>query len=80
VKYRKKPVIIEAIQFTGDNFDDIKKTFPDLKAKMVGGFLIIPTLEGDMKAVTTDFIIKGTAGEFYPCKSPIFYNLYEEMK
>ena len=39
--------------------------------------IVIPTLEGDMVAVPSDYIIKGVAGEFYPCKEDIFHKTYE---
>ncbi len=84
-KFRKKPVVIDAIQWTGDNFRELKEAF--------GGYcsrrfyiestrgeldLIIETLEGDMTASMGDWIIKGIAGELYPCKPDIFDATYEE--
>lgn len=90
-QYRKKPVVIEAIQFNGnDNKQEVEKFVgQELKAELesetayVAGqgkplfSLIIPTLEGDMKAMPNDFIIKGIKGEFYPCKPEIFEATYE---
>lgn len=76
-KFRKKPVEIEAIKWTGDNFGELiqfAKTdiwFDDL------GTLWIGTLEGDMIAKKGDYIIKGVKGEFYPCKPDIFAETYE---
>ena len=77
-KYRKKPVVIEAVQWTGNNIDEIEALgglrdyhyYP-------GGKLIIHTLEGDMRAPIGDYIIKGVDGEFYPCKPDIFEKTYE---
>lgn len=79
-KYRKKPVVIEAIQWTGTEqcwlkmVDFIGK---QLKARPSFDLLIIRTLEGDLAANEMDYIIKGIAGEFYPCKPDIFKETYE---
>ena len=70
-KYRKKPVIIEAIQWTGKNLSEIDN-FMGGTVENKGTTLIIHTLEGDMKANIGDYIIKGVNGEFYPCKSDLF--------
>lgn len=86
MKYRKKPVIIEAIQFE-DNSDRII----EIHEFMGGGtirvnyedkdnpYLKIETLEGIMKASVGDYIIKGVNGEFYPCKPDIFEKTYERV-
>jgi hypothetical protein len=76
-KYKKKPIVIEALQWQND-FDDVITFCPI--AKMVDGSLIIPTLEGDHIVSDGDYIIKGIAGEFYPCKEAIFNMTYEEEK
>lgn len=95
-KYRKKPVIIEAIQWTGkiginkNNLDEIiafvgednMHTELDTCAYDAGvappvTMLYIHTLEGQMLAMPNDYIIKGIAGEFYPCKPDIFEQTYE---
>ena len=76
-KYRKKPVVIEAIQWHGDTraltlfLGGSGRFYFDAKS------LIIPTLEGDMRASLGDYIIRGVAGEFYPCKPDIFDKTYE---
>lgn len=80
MKYRKKPVVVEAIQFDGINFYEVEqfakgKTFYDLSV----GFCI-DTLEGKMLVSEGDYIIKGVEGEFYPCKPDIFHKTYEEVK
>ena len=77
-KYRKNPVIIEAIQWNGENLSEIVE-FTRGKVKNHGLVLIIPTLEGDMYASLSDYIIKGVNGEFYPCKPNIFAKTYEEV-
>ena len=91
MKYRKKPVVVEAIQFTGYNglevIDWIKACAPDIKEPIFHWnkdaddenlyTLTIHTLEGDMLASAGDFIICGVHGEFYPCKPDIFDKTYE---
>lgn len=76
--YRKKPVEIQAIQWTGDNWPEIQ-TFCTSATKLTVGSdsFIIPTLEGDHSAMVGDYIIKGVAGEFYPCKPDIFEMTYD---
>ena len=84
--YRKKPVVIEALQWTGQNLKEINEFTYDSTRKMkfaesiVGGYdLIIYTLEGAMTASLGDYIIKGINGEFYPCKPDIFEKTYEPI-
>jgi len=83
-KFRKKPVVIEAIRFTQSNFDEVE-LFTEGKAhswsreRRKDGYdhCIIPTLEGEHIATSGDWIIKGVNGEFYPCKPEIFQKTYE---
>lgn len=78
-KYKKKPVVIEAIQYTGANVQEIID-FTEGKAFKNGGksdYMTIPTLEGDHTATAGDFIIKGIKGEFYPCKPDVFEGSYD---
>jgi hypothetical protein len=78
-KFRKKPVVIEAVQYTGENASEID-AFVGLELKkllMHPLILVIPTLEGDHNAMHGDWIIKGIKGEFYPCKPDIFAATYE---
>ena len=77
-KYRKKPVTIEAIQWTGKNLSEIDN-FMGGTVGNKGTILVINTLEGDMEASIGDYIIKGVKGEFYPCKPDIFTETYEEV-
>lgn len=86
-KYRKKPVIIEAIQIKDRTMVDIrsflgianmKNIEQDFNENIVISFEI-PTLEGDMKVSYGDYVIKGVHGEFYPCKPDIFKKTYEEV-
>ena len=89
MKYRKKPVTIEAIQWDGLNLHEIIEFVGDDliyeindTAWQVGKDrphvnMTIKTLEGDHKVSKGDYIIKGVAGEFYPCKPDIFAQTYE---
>lgn len=80
-KFRKKPVAIEAVQWTGDNKDAIDAFVGhELDQSMGSKSLIIETLEGDHRAAPGDFIIKGVQGEFYPCKPDIFAATYEAVE
>jgi hypothetical protein len=92
VKFRKKPVIIEAIKLEWKNWSQIcdfcgvgkfedgnpEGFNPDGNTLKLG--LRIPTLEGTMYAFEGDWIIKGVAGEFYPCKPAIFEATYEPVE
>lgn len=86
MKYRKKPVIIEAIQFE-DNSDRIIEIHEFMGGDTIrvnyedkdNPYLEIETLEGIMKASVGDYIIKGVNGEFYPCKPDIFEKTYERV-
>lgn len=79
MKYRKKPVVIEAVQWLGDNLNEIED-FMGENIETDDDGINISTLEGDMKASLNDFIIKGVNGEFYPCKPDIFEKTYETVK
>jgi hypothetical protein len=76
-QYRKKPVVINALQFDGKNWEAIGE-FVGQQAECRGKeVLVIKTLEGDMLANVGDWIIKGVKGEFYPCKPDIFAATYD---
>ena len=92
MKYKKKPVVIEAIQLKVDNFDEVcefmgetpvPKHNPDYGIDEHGNTnnpylgVYIETLEGKMLANCGDYIIKGINGEFYPCKPDIFEKTYD---
>ena len=86
MKYQKKPIIIEAIQWTGKNFDEIEKFVGNdfFKLNLISHTvntpdILIPTLEGVMKASIGDYIIKGLRGEYYPCKTDIFRETYQPI-
>jgi hypothetical protein len=83
VKYRKKPVVIEAEQFDYDRFDELKLKYGlrqlhsrDHQERVAW----IVTLEGDMCVCDGDWIITGVKGEKYPCKPDIFAETYEPVE
>lgn len=82
--YIKKQVQIQAVQFTGENIEEIEvfigKKLSTVMSSEQTTQLVIPTLEGDMKATKGDYIIKGIKGEFYPCKPDIFNNSYDVLE
>lgn len=86
-QYRKKPVVIEAVQFL-DNPERLCElsefiTTQDLRVNYEdpeNPVLKIETLEGVMNASVGYYIIKGVNGEYYPCKPDIFEKTYEEVK
>lgn len=88
MKYRKKPVVIDAVQWTGKNGMEVARfiglDMERIEANVARGFnppelFIIKTLEGDMIANVGDWIIRGVKGELYPCRSDIFAATYEAV-
>lgn len=82
MKYRKKPVVIEAIQFTGDNAGEVIVWRNEDESRIhtwvvEDDSMLIPTSEGTMRATKGDWIIRGVKGEYYPCKPDIFEATYE---
>lgn len=91
-KFQANPVVIEAIQFIGTNEDEVIDfigesylSSEDVSAFNESGesismtFIKMKTLEGETEASIGDYIIKGTAGEFYPCKPEIFAEKYKPV-
>lgn len=92
-KYRKKPIVVEAIQWTGSNLEEIRNFVGNdlienyikhfdiertlIKQTLAG--IAINTLEGTIIVNYGDYIIKGMNNEFYPCKPDIFKQTYEEV-
>lgn len=83
-KYRKKPVVIEAMQYTGDR-EEVTAFVPEKFLKMFinsdgsTADIGIKTMEGTMFFDTGTYIVKGIEGEFYPCKAFIFEASYEPV-
>lgn len=72
-KYRKKPIVIEAVQVTPQNWNNISENI------WMGpsGKLYVSTLEGEMEFEFGDWLIKGVEGEEYPCKDSVFKASYD---
>ncbi len=80
-KYVKRPIVIEAMQWTGFNYEELMTYFKyPTHLLLIERSLYIVTLEGRMRATPGDYIIKGIAKEFYPCKPSVFIMTYEEVK
>ena len=81
-KFRKKPVVIEAVQYRDGNWQEVLRFDARISAHCLGKkqHLQIATLEGDMRADDGDWIIRGVAGEVYPCKPDIFAATYEPVE
>jgi hypothetical protein len=87
MKFRKKPVIIDAFQWNGEFMG---RYLPDWFNFAISEgtawftknyeFIVIKTLEGDHRVNKTDYIIKGVKGEIYPCKPDIFEMTYERIE
>ena len=77
-KYVKKPIVIEAIQYTGENTEDVINFITNRHCTILNDKRILSnTLEGNIEASPNDYIIKGVQGEFYPCKPDIFKSTYD---
>lgn len=83
INCRKKPIVLQAIQWTGSNEDEIRgfvnaaAVFKSDSGKLD---LFIETLEGTMHAQLNDYIMRGIKGEFYPCAREIFEETYEVVE
>jgi hypothetical protein len=88
-RFRKRPVEIDAIQWTGKNIVDVLNFFDaggkttvvniNCPADRSQGWIEIPTFEGKMRANVGDWILRGVKGEFYPCRADIFGETYEPV-
>lgn len=79
MRFRKKPVEVDAVQWRGDNYDEVR-LFAKNKVQRVNHLLVIDTLEGQMQAQPGDWIIRGVQGEYYPIKPSIFESTYEPVE
>jgi hypothetical protein len=91
MRFRKKPVVIEAVKWTGENLREVidftglhhsanKWTWEEYAEVVRKDGLKIFTMEGSLMASIGDWIIKGVKGEFYPCKPDIFEATYESAE
>lgn len=86
MKFRKKPIVVEAIEVSDLLLTDVgdwpiwmKEAYQQQKVGIFQKGLSISTLEGTMEALKDDYIIQGVNGEIYPCKSDIFEKTYEPI-
>lgn len=79
MKFRKKPIEVEAIQWTGKNPLEVGEFMGKHCERTRDNYIVIETLEGCMYAKKKDWIIKGINGEFYPVKPDIFEKTYEKI-
>ena len=82
-KYRKKPVIITAFETPlrgNEPSEDLRRLVQSKGWEANDDGIVIPTLEGNHLALPGDFIIRGVAGEYYPCKPEIFAATYEPVE
>jgi hypothetical protein len=88
--YRKKPVVVTAIRWTGKNLAEVigrgplncrmaEQRWEEYEALVKREGLYIPTIEGKLKADIGDYVITGAKGERYPCKPDIFAETYEAI-
>ena len=96
MRYKKRPIVIEAMQWDGTTASAVNilnwakqdwrfntvEYWNKIKPQdnNISITIVIPTLEGDLHASANDWIIKGVAGEFYPCKPDIFQKTYERVE
>lgn len=90
MKFRKKPDVIEAVRWTGENREEIRTFCPrdafftparqDTEGHITAWQLLIDSFVGMMYAEIGDYIIKGVNGEFYPCKPDVFAKTYEAVE
>ena len=80
MKFRKKPVVIDAFRWTVDEVPQWWKDRKDILIEVPTTAALIPTLEGVMRVEVGDMIIQGVKGEIYPCKSDIFEMTYEKVE
>lgn len=79
MKFRKKPVVIEAVLFEANSVSKIQAFVGPTGHVTESGKFAIRTLEGTMYADLGDWIIRGVKGEFYPCKPDIFEATYDPV-
>ncbi len=80
MKFRKRPVVIEAFRWTVDTIPEWWRLAEGTTINVRTGSAFIPTLEGTHEAKVGDWIIQGIVGEIYPCKPDIFEATYEKVE
>lgn len=92
-KFRLRPIVVEAMQYDGsaDSFnciwdwacpsnDTLKSPVHFDNTDDDPGMLYVQTIDGERKAFPGDWIVKGVAGDFFPCKSDVFEQIYEQVE
>jgi hypothetical protein len=80
LKVRKKPIVVEAMKYTGENYYELCEWAEQKLKRDPARKLLLPTLEGPMKASIYDYVIKGIQGELYGIKPDIFHETYEILE
>ena len=87
MKYRKKPVVVEAFRYgikpyPGWFYEMLLtgKNIMIVRPQKTEEYMMIDTPEGVMRGNRGDYIIRGIAGEVYPCKADIFEMTYEKVE
>lgn len=79
-RYRKRPVVVEAMRYDGENYEDIRQfALGNVRKYSRKATLVVCTIEGAVGVDPPVWIVKGVKGEFYPCKPDIFEATYEEV-
>jgi len=81
-RFRKRPVVIEAVQWDGHNLGELLELQGEVEVMIFidrGNQIVIETLEGQMRGEVGCWVIKGVEGELYPCKAEIFEKTYEAV-
>jgi hypothetical protein len=81
-RYRKRPVQVEAMRFTGDNLSELIQWADDEAEPAEGpaSELVVETLHGDVRAMVGDWIVRGPAGDIWPVAAHLFDQLYEPVE
>lgn len=81
MRFRKKPAVVDAVQWKGDNRPEMERWSESIGGKtfwdFAGARLIVRTLEGDMLAIPGDWIVCREKGDCYPVKPDVFSDTYE---
>ena len=78
-KFRKRPLVVEAMRYVGDNLEQLREAFGYPFKAINDGAILVPTKEGTLAAKPGEWIIRGIAGELYPCDPDIFGKTYEQV-
>lgn len=80
IRCRKKPIVLDAMQWTGDNLPELQAWCPDLIVDWPGPHIYIHTLEGMERVERNAYVLKGTRGEYWPVRQDIFEDTYDVVE